>query len=160
MLAPLAGTPDAWLADLMHAVNSGHIDRFNIIVSEHAASIQQQPVLAASLERVKQKVTLLALVELVFQRPANARCLSFAEIAEATRLQPANVEWLLMRAMALKLVQGKIDQVEQVVRVTFVQPRVLSREQVASLRDKLATWRDTVHQTHNTVKDGAHELFQ
>ena len=37
-----------------------------------------------------------------------------------------------MRALSLDLVKGSIDQVEQKVHMTWVQPRVLDRDQVYS----------------------------
>ena len=40
------------------------------------------------------------------------------------------VELLVMRALSLGLVKGSIDQIEQKAHMTWVQPRVLNREQV------------------------------
>ena len=50
--------------------------------------------------------------------------------AEETRLALDDVEHLLMKALALKLIRGEIDQVDSIARISWVQPRVLSREQV------------------------------
>jgi 26S proteasome regulatory subunit N9 len=50
------------------------------------------------------------------------------------------VEWLLMKAMALGLVKGKIDEVESFVKVTWIQPRVLDVTQLAAVNDQLAIW--------------------
>ena len=49
---------------------------------------------------------------------------------EETRLALDDVEHLLMKALALKLIRGEIDQVDSIARISWVQPRVLSREQV------------------------------
>ncbi len=40
------------------------------------------------------------------------------------------VELLVMRALSLELVKGSIDQVDKKVHMTWVQPRVLDRDQV------------------------------
>jgi len=50
------------------------------------------------------------------------------------------VEWLLMKALSIKVIKGSIDQVSAQVRITWVSPRVLSRTQINSLKDKLTLW--------------------
>lgn len=44
--------------------------------------------------------------------------------------------------ISLKLIRGKIDQVEEKVQVEWVQPRVLSRPQISALADRLTAWID------------------
>ncbi len=44
--------------------------------------------------------------------------------------------------MSLGLIRGSIDQVDGTVSVTWVQPRVLDRDQLALLNDQLSTWTD------------------
>jgi hypothetical protein len=75
-----------WLSDMLHAFNAGDIDKFNSIVAGNEAAFNAQPALAHKKEDIKQKITLLCVVELLFQRPANDRTVSFKEIAEAIRL--------------------------------------------------------------------------
>ena len=41
-----------------------------------------------------------------------------------------DVESLVMRALSLDLVKGMIDEVDEKVHMTWVQPRVLNTEQV------------------------------
>lgn len=45
-----------------------------------------------------------------------------------------------MRAMSLGLIKGIIDGVEEVVNVTWVQPRVLDKGQLNLLHDQLGAW--------------------
>ena len=67
---------------------------------------------------------------MTFKRPATNRQLTFAEIAQEAQLPEPEVELLVMKALSLGLVKGSIDQVEQKAHMTWVQPRVLDREQV------------------------------
>ena len=84
-------------------------------------------------------------MEMTFVRPANDRAISFAEIAQKTTLAPSGtlticrfrflilileVELLVVRAISLNLVKGVIDEVDEKVHMTWVQPRVLNTEQV------------------------------
>lgn len=67
---------------------------------------------------------------MTFKRASNKRVLSFEEISNETRLPLEEVELLVMKALAQGLVKGSIDQVAQNVHMTWVQPRVLSKQQV------------------------------
>jgi len=71
-------------------------------------------------EQVKQKVTLLCLMNLAAELPATERTIPFAAITARTQLPATEVEWLLMRAMSLGLVKGTIDEVDQVVEISYV----------------------------------------
>lgn len=82
-----------------------------------------QPALVSKQTYIKEKVALLALMVLVFQRPSHERNIAFGEIAEATRLPAEQVEWLVMRALSCGLIKGSIDQVDGIVRVSWVQVR-------------------------------------
>jgi 26S proteasome regulatory subunit N9 len=102
----------------------------------------------------------MALIDSVFRRNANNRTLSFQTIAEETRLPLNEVEHLVMKALrfvffllfsllvftvrslSLKLIKGSLDQVERKAVITWVQPRVLSREQIGGLANRLEDWVD------------------
>ena len=45
-----------------------------------------------------------------------------------------------MRAMSLGLLKGTMDEVQQEFSVTWVQPRVLDKDQLALLRNQLDGW--------------------
>lgn len=49
---------------------------------------------------------------------------------------------------SLKLIRGSLDQVDQKAQITWVQPRVLSREQIGGLAKRLEEWVDKL----NTVE--------
>lgn len=67
---------------------------------------------------------------MTFKRPSTDRQLTFEEIAAETRLPVNEVELLVMKALAQGLVKGAIDQVDGRVHMTWVQPRVLDKQQV------------------------------
>lgn len=69
------------------------------------------------------------------------------------------VEWLVMRAMSLELVKGAMDEVERLVHVTWVQPRVLDNFQLARLSDRLVEWQSRVGKAHVYVEEQTPELF-
>jgi len=159
VLASLEGTDDAWLAELLAAFQTGDIDAFNSLVSEHSAAYESNAALQAGQTTMKEKLTLLCVMELVSNTPPAERTLSFQAIAEATRLGVEQVEWMLMRAISLKLIKASIDEVEQTVQVTFVQPRVLHSGQIAGLKEKFDAWGRKVQETLVSVEEATGELF-
>lgn len=61
---------------------------------------------------MKEKMKLMALLEMIFNLPKNDRNITFATISNTTQLAVENVEILLMRAMSLNLIKGLINQVK------------------------------------------------
>jgi hypothetical protein len=71
------------------------------------------------------------------------------------------VEWVLMRAMSLGLIKGIIDGVEEVVNVTWVQPRVLDKDQLNLLHDQLGAWTERYYiYMHNDRSSHCDSLVQ
>jgi len=58
------------------------------------------------------------------------RQLTFQEIAATTKLPEDQVEMYIMKAISKGLLKGAIDEVSRTVHMTWVQPRVLDRQQV------------------------------
>jgi len=50
----------------------------------------------------------MALLELIFNLQKNERLINFSEISEVSNIDLNDVEMLLMKAMSLKLIKGKI----------------------------------------------------
>ena len=102
---------------------------------------------------MRQKICLMALIESVFKRGAYDRTLSYQTISEETHLPLDEVEHLVMKGLrfvmhaqgsliaactdrrtsSLNLLKGHLDQVDEKAYFTWVQPRVLSTEQIGTL---------------------------
>jgi len=61
--------------------------------------------------------------------------------------------------MSLKLIKGVIDQVEEMVYVSWVQPRVLNKAQISALKDRLKGWSAGVESTVQTIQKETPDLF-
>lgn len=136
ILDSLKDTPHSWLRDLLFAFNAGDLRGFYSLknnLSKDALFAQQENFL-------KEKICLSALTEAVSRRPPQERFLHFDTIVNETGVSLDEVEYLLMRALSLGLIRGTIDQVTQVVRVTWVQPKVLDRNQIENMRLRLQDW--------------------
>lgn len=63
-----------------------------------------------------------------------------------------------MRALSLKMIRGTMDQIDQTLRVTWVQPRVLQKEQVALMTERLGSWCETVNSTLHFLENETPEF--
>jgi 26S proteasome regulatory subunit N9 len=156
VLEALRATADRkWLVDLLFAFNSGDISSFEVL----KVHWQGQADLAAHEIAMRQKMALLCLMEMTFRRPATDRRLSFDDIASTTSLPRNEVEHLVMRALSLGLIRGSIDEVDSRVHVTWVQPRVLDRQQIGLMRDKMQLWAAEVSKIEQLVEVKAADIL-
>ncbi len=99
-----------------------------------------QPALVQHERQLREKITILSLTEMVSSLPAEDRTLTLEAIGQRTKLPLDGVEFLLMKALSLHLLEGVIDQVAGTVQVSWVQPRVLTMDQVQRLKGRLDAW--------------------
>ncbi|KAJ2706311.1 26S proteasome regulatory subunit [Coemansia sp. IMI 203386] len=155
ILDSLRGTEHEWMVELLLAFNSGNIGKFESLVGK----MQAQPLLAQQEAFLQQKIRLMALIESMFKRQgAGARTVSFGVISAETKLPAGEIEHLIMKALSLKLIRGKIDQVDQQVTVQWVQPRYLGKDQIHDLVDRLAQWEARVKETAQKMNQVSHEI--
>mmetsp|Transcript_1903 Transcript_1903/g.5944 ORF Transcript_1903/g.5944 Transcript_1903/m.5944 type:complete len:388 (+) Transcript_1903:86-1249(+) len=147
-----------WLGDLLRAFNAGDIDKYDEIVSANGEKLAAQPVLVRYKTLLKQKISVLALMELVMSR--ENRTIDFQTIAETSKLPLEEVEILVMKALSKNLVRGSIDEIDQTVTFTWVQPRALTVDQIAQMKDRLGEWSGTVNNTLDFLNDQTAEMFK
>lgn len=95
------------------------------------------------------KMRLVSLVDLGL----NESCrIPYSVIKEALRIDETEVESWIVKAITAKLLDCKIDQMNQVVVVSRCTERVFGVHQWQELRSKLVTWRGNVASVINTVQ--------
>lgn len=129
-----------WLHELLAVFNAGDIHGYDALCVAHATRLNAQPALVAHERRLREKITLLALTEMVSELPPEERTLRLADVADRAKLPADGVELLLIKALSLRLIAARIDQVAGTVAVTWVQPRVLTPQGVARLAERLGAW--------------------
>ena len=154
ILKVLAPTPQAWLVELLKACALGNVNNFKKLCQEtYPSEIASQPALVNMGQQMQEKITLLGLIELVFAKPASERTLTFAEIAEGLEIPIEQVEWVIMRAFSVKLMEGTMDEVEGSVHVTWILPRALSAEQMTELAGQFGAWATKVISTKEVMEE-------
>uniref|UniRef100_A0AAY4BU16 26S proteasome non-ATPase regulatory subunit 13 n=1 Tax=Denticeps clupeoides TaxID=299321 RepID=A0AAY4BU16_9TELE len=155
VLESLRKTDKQWLIDTLYAFNAGNVEKFQAFKSAWG----QQPDLAAQETKLMQKIQLLCVMEMTFSRPANNRQLTFHEIAQSAKIPVNEVELLVMKALSVGLIKGNIDEVDQKVQMTWVQPRVLDLQQIKGMKDRLDLWCGDVKNMAILVEQQAQDIL-
>jgi len=141
IVGSLEGSQYAWIKDLLQAFSEGKFDLFDAALTKNRAQIDAMPELKAAEEAVlRHKMCALSLMELAFRKPKKQRRLTFDEIAQHCRVGPKEVEYLVMKSMCADLIRGQIDEVEQLVMVTWVKPRILDPVRIDLMRERMDAW--------------------
>jgi 26S proteasome regulatory subunit N9 len=141
ILDSLTSTPQAWLRDLLFAFNRGDLRAYEVLED----NISKNDLLSAHTDFLYQKISLAALTETVFRRQPHDRALAFKTISDETQVKPDEIEHLVMKALSLGLLRGTIDEVAEVARINWVQPKVLDMKQIESMRGRLKEWDSSVN---------------
>jgi len=151
VLDALRDTDKQWLVDLLYAMNSGDVEKFE---STKPMWSSKSPDLAANEALLLEKFQLLAVMEAVFQRGTKERTISFATLAAAAQVPGNKIELLVMKALSKGLVKGTINQIAEAVEFSWVEPRVLDTEQLGTMRDRLGEWLVAVETGASMMQDG------
>mmetsp|Transcript_27695 Transcript_27695/g.50824 ORF Transcript_27695/g.50824 Transcript_27695/m.50824 type:complete len:156 (+) Transcript_27695:2-469(+) len=133
--------PAVWIKDILQAFGEGKFEMYDSALAKHRAQIDATPILkAAETTVLRPKMAALSLMELAFRKPKKQRRLGFDELAAHCRIGAKEVEHLVMKAMSAQLIKGKIDEVNQVVMVTWVKPRILDTARIDLMRERMEQW--------------------
>lgn len=137
-----------WLSQFLNTLSNGDFEQFDKLSQERVPHV---PVLSAHESFLRQKICLMTLVESVFVK--NIRTLTFQDIATATHLPKDNVEHLVMRSISLGLLKGSIDQINELVTVSWVQPRIINGDQINKMKQRLVEWNDEVSSLGKKIEE-------
>lgn len=154
----LLGSSVDWLYHILQAFNQGDLAKYQELTAKYRADLSAQPALVENEKKLLEKINILCLMEIIFSRPSEDRTIPLFVIAERTNLSVKEVESLLMKSLSVHLIEGIIDQVDETVHVSWVQPRVLGIPQVTALKDRLDSWLQKVHTTLLAVEAETPEL--
>ncbi|GBF93579.1 26S proteasome non-ATPase regulatory subunit 13 [Raphidocelis subcapitata] len=142
----------AWLGEMLEVFNRGDLPAYDALCAKHAATLNAQPALVENERRLREKVTISCLINLISDLPPEQRNIPLSDIADRTKLNIDGVEFLLMKALSLHLIEGSIDQVDGTAAITWVQSRVLTQPQVAGLKERLDAWVSKVNAVGSTLE--------
>lgn len=137
-----------WLYNLVLYLNAGNLAKFNEWL---AVAYEKSPHLAAHQQFLHQKIIIMALLELISTKLTTQKQLLFAEISSFTGTPESDVELLIIKCFALGLVRGHINQIDQILVVTWLHPRILNLDQVKVLYNHLVEWDASVKKLSESV---------
>lgn len=158
LLQVLHGTDHGYLKDLIVVAAQGDVKGSMKILDVHLSDLEElykskggNVVGLANI--IREKIILLGLVHMVFERESHERQMAFVDIAQRLNVDLEQVEWICMKAISKGLMKGSMDQVDGVVDVTWVMPRVLDENMMKNLAIRLGQWKDKVLEMKNYMKD-------
>ncbi|ULU06065.1 hypothetical protein L5515_014278 [Caenorhabditis briggsae] len=155
IIKALEGSREQWLVDVLLAFNAGDLPRFFSLENNWGSWDDMK----RKKDFLTAKIRLMAIMELALARPTKARSISFKEIASKCQIPFDEVEFLVMKALSKDLIRGDINQVEQVVYVSWVQPRVLDSSQILAMASRISEWRKDVNLMEGIVSKEAREIL-
>ena len=138
----------SWVRELLFAFNRGDLDLFDRLSNR----FDENDMLKARRGFLYQKISLAALTELVFRRPPHDRIMLFKTISQETKVKLDEIEHLIMKALSLGLVRGRIDQVDGIAKINWVQPKVLERGQIEGMKVRLKEWDNNVNELGHWIE--------
>ncbi|CAI9276892.1 unnamed protein product [Lactuca saligna] len=95
------------------------------------------------------KMRLMSIVDLASKESGQ---IPYHMIKDTLQIEDDEVEPWVVKAITAKLIDCKIDQMNEVIRVTRYTERVFGQQQWLSLREKLATWRGNISNVITTIQ--------
>ncbi|KAB5511185.1 hypothetical protein DKX38_030171 [Salix brachista] len=95
------------------------------------------------------KMRLMSLVDLASHESGR---IPYALIKDILRIDDDEVELWVVKALTAKLIDCKMDQLNQVVLVSSCTERVFGKQQWQALSTKLRTWRGNIESVINTIQ--------
>lgn len=148
----LEGTNDDWLYQMIKTFNTGNIKAYDQTIEKYGNNVKSNATLNQNIKTLNEKIKIMALLELIFSLPKNDRNVPFTSIGKVSGLKDDEIEPLIMRAMSLGLIKGTIDEIDRVVRVSWVVPRVLDLGRIGIMREKIENWNNSLEGLIKTIE--------
>uniref|UniRef100_A0A7S0YXQ5 PCI domain-containing protein n=1 Tax=Polytomella parva TaxID=51329 RepID=A0A7S0YXQ5_9CHLO len=150
-----ASPSTSWAFELLTTFNKGDLTHYDELCVRHQAALNAQADLVQHERRLREKITIMCLLNFVSSLPSDGRIVSYDSVSERTGLSADGVELLFMKAFSLDLIRGLIDEVDRNVKVTWVAPRVLTLEQVQGFKEQLDRFVCKVESASKSVDEEA-----
>jgi len=136
----------ARLHQLLSIFVSESLDSFKAFTTANSGYLQQ---LGLDEAQCTHKMKLLSLATLA---AANSE-ISYASIAKALQIKESEVEGWVISAISEGVIEAKMDQLKNTVRVTRSLQRIFTRAQWKQLSENLEAWKKNIQTLLQTLQD-------
>ena len=140
-----------WLYEMLECFHQVDMSQYDHLCSAHAKVLNGQPALVAHERKLREKITVMCLMSYVSSLPAEEKSVSLGDIGDRTKLPVESVEFLLMKALSLHLIEGIIDQVNGTVSISWVAPRVLTLPEIEDVKARVDDWLQRVEKKSSEI---------
>jgi len=144
----LEGTEHEDLLNLVRAFEQGSMDKFEKYKGCLGVSGDRE-------KKLEEKMRLMALMVTCWKLDTNPRGISFRTIANTCKIKQERVEYALMRAMSVGLLEGQINEVRGWFTITKVRPRDIDTGGVDNLLGKVDAWLDKIDRVSELLQANA-----
>mmetsp|Transcript_49087 Transcript_49087/g.60319 ORF Transcript_49087/g.60319 Transcript_49087/m.60319 type:complete len:380 (+) Transcript_49087:52-1191(+) len=155
----LKGTPREWVFNIVKAYINADVNYYNQITKTHKNELETESLLKGRKHILDEKIQLLTLVRLAFDKPSFERILTFDEIIKVTKSTKDEVELMVMKAMSLELLSGIIDEIDETVSINYVKPRILDLNEIKNITSKVDKWVSKIETTSTKIAPIITKLF-
>jgi len=127
-------------------------DFFNFF-DKNQEVLKQDPLLKASSELLVRKIRVVSLCDSIFFSQKNSNRISFKEISEIVGVPVEDVELLVIHVLSIKLISGRIDELNEELVIESVKPRELDDQRLVQLKNKYVNWQSSISGALEFIKN-------
>ena len=134
------------LWSLAEIFNSGNVEQLEQFLVDHNAEVSADPLLGINLDKLRRKVRVIAIYDAIFfsQKSFLQQNVTFAEICGIAKIQKSQVERLIVHVLSIGLLQGYIDEVDELFFITGLKAQELDKTRLSQLKDKYDSWNENI----------------
>lgn len=136
----MKGSKYEWLYNLILSFNSSNVDQFLNMLENYKNEINSNKILNEKINFLKIKIRIAALLDLIFSKNKNERIITYDEVIKICKTDKNEIEYIVMKALSLKLIKGYINQVEEKITINWIQPKYLDKEKIKVLYGRFENW--------------------
>ena len=144
-----------YLWKLAELFNAGDVQQLEAFLVQGRGQLDADELLSAHYEKLQRKVRVIALYDAIFfsQKSFSQQSVTFAEVSSITHVPRDQVEKLVVHVLSIGLLQGYIDEMDELVFITGLKAQELDKTRLGQLKEKYDNWNQNIRQAVEFVNN-------